>query len=114
MTTSMYEPISIRALATITRKGALIVFLADAWTGGSIAAATSGRAIEIPGDPDEYRALGLVESNPVTVIVAANGLSITPKPGTRFTWVAKTYTVKTAVPVGPDGQPIIWTLVGAT
>lgn len=114
MTTSIYTPISIRSRALITRKGAPIVFLADAWKGGTINSETTGRAVEIPGDPDVYLALGLVASNPVTVIVAAKDLGITPAPGIAFRWVATTYTVKAATPVAPDGVQIIWTLVAST
>lgn len=112
--TSLYDPVATRALATITRKGGPVVFLSDQFTGGSIATDVTGRAVEIPGDPDVYLALGLIGSNPVTLLVAAKDLTITPKPGVRFTWVSTTYTVKTATPVAPDGTPILWTLVGVT
>lgn len=111
MATSLYDPISVRTLALITKKGAPIVFLSDAWNGGPISADTTGYAVEIPGDPDTYFALGLVASNPATVLVAASDLGVTPQPGTAFTWASKRYVVKTATPVAPDGVPILWTLI---
>lgn len=112
--TTKYATEQQDALEMITESGAAIVFLADAWTGGSIASDTTGQAVEIPGDPDAYRALGLVASNPVTVLVAAKGLGVTPRPGVSFRWAARVYTVTTATPLQPDGDPILWTLIGVS
>lgn len=112
--TTKYATEQQDALDMITEFGAAIVFLADAWKGGSIASDTTGQAVEIPGDPDEYRALGLVASNPCTVYVAAKGLGLTPAPGVAFRWASREYTVKAATPLQPDGDPIFWTLIGAS
>jgi uroporphyrinogen-III decarboxylase len=110
--TSIYDETSTDALADIAEAGAPVVFLADAWKGGTIAADVTGSMVEIPGDPDVYQSLGLIESNPVTGIVAAWNLGITPSFGTQFRWAGTVYTTKLATPVAPDGTPIIWTIVG--
>lgn len=117
MTTSIYDEDAIDALAEIAAAGAPIIFLADDFRGGSIAADVTGSAFQdFPGDPDVYQTLSLIEKNPVTLWVAASGLGITPKPGVKFKWPAATgtkYTVRLATPLAPDGVPILWTIVGS-
>lgn len=111
--TSIYDAVATRALATIEKNGADVVFLADAWKGGAIAADVTGSAVEIPGDPDTYQKLDLIAVNPVTLLVAAKDLAVTPAPGVTFRWASTVYTVRLATPVAPDGTPIIWTIVGS-
>lgn len=109
---SDYSAVAARALATITRKGAPVVFLADTWRGGSIAADVTGQAVEIEGDPEVLQALGLLTVRSVTLLVAASGLGLTVLPGQKFTWAGTTLTVKASEPVAPNGTPIVWTVVG--
>lgn len=118
---SIYTATAQRSLATIKRKGGKITFagggapvydpITDQWSGGS-ATSVVGSAVQVPGDPDRMAALSLVLVNPVTLLVAASGLSIVPQPGGTFTWAGKTYTIKFCEPVAPDGTPIIYTVVG--
>jgi hypothetical protein len=110
--TSIYDETATDALADIAAAGAPVVFLADTWKGGTVAADVTGSAVEIPGDPDVYQSLSLIASNPVTLIVAAKDLGISPAFGVTFRWSGTVYTVKLATPVAPDGEAIIWTVVG--
>lgn len=110
--TSIYDTDAADVLAMIAEAGAPITFLADQFRGGVIASDVTGVAVEIPGDPDTLTALGLVERNPVTLLVPAKGLGITPAPGVAFVW-GTPYTVKLATPLTPDRVPILWTIVGA-
>ena len=110
---STYAEIATRALATITRRGADATILADTWRGGVIAADVPVKAIEIPGDPDTYQTLNLVASNPVTLLVAASGLTVRIEAGVQIAWGGVVYTTKLATPVVPDGTTfILWTVVG--
>lgn len=102
------------ALDMITEFGAPVVFVADAWKGGTIAADVTGQAVEIEGDPDTLQTLNLIQRNPVTLIVAAQGLGLTVTPGLSFRWADKPYTVQLATPLAPDGTPIVWTVVGSS
>jgi hypothetical protein len=112
-TAQRYNTIAKRALATITKKGATCTLIADAWKSGDIAADIAAKAIEIPGDPDTYQALNLVAMNPVTLLIAAYGLTARLKAGVQFRWGGEIYTTKLATPLVPDGETfILWTLVG--
>lgn len=112
MTTANYDAEATSALADIAEAGAPVVFLADAWKGGSIATDVTGSAIEIPGDADKLRELGILVANNVTLLVAAKNLGITIAPLQRFTWGGTTYTVKFPTPLQPSGTPILWTVIG--
>ena len=126
--TTKYADELADALADITEAGAVVTFpgavpgtagthdpATDTWGGGTAATDATGRGIEIPGDPDTYRTLSLIQSNPVTLLLAASGVTITPRAGMPFVWPAggTPYTVRLATPMGPDGTPILWTLVGS-
>lgn len=119
---SIYDPVSARALVTITAKGATVTFaragsggvydpVTDTWSGGSDAPA-SGKAVQIPDNPLRFQALGLTTANAITLLIAASGLSITPVPGDVFGWSGTFYTAKDCEAVAPDGVPILWTVVG--
>lgn len=108
-----YNAIAVRALATITRNGNDVTILADTWRGGSIAADVTAKAVEIPGDPDTLEALGLVALNPVTLLIAAYGLTVKFAAGVQFSWGGTVYTTKLATPLVPDAETyILWTVVG--
>lgn len=119
---SIYDAVATRALGTITKKGAPVIFTAgtapiyspidDTWTGGTLGPVT-GQAVQIPDDPTQFAALGLVLVDPVTLMVAAKGLACTPTPGMPMLWAGVTYAVKYAEAVAPDGTPILWTVVGS-
>jgi len=121
-----YDAVAQRALAAITRKGGPVTFpgtgtpptydpATDTWSGGAAGADVVGRAVQIDGDPDRFAALNLVLVNPVTLMVAASGLTVTPAVGMLFTWGGLTYSLKDKEEVKPDGQtPIIYVVTGST
>lgn len=120
---SKYDAVAQRALATITRKGGVVTFpgtasggiydpLADSFSGAGSEDKT-GKAVQIEGDPDRFAALNLVLTNPVTLMIAAHGLALTPVPGMAFTWAGVTYSTKDADAVAPDGTPIIYVIIGS-
>ena len=121
---SIYAETAKRTLAAITKKGAVVTFpgtaspgtynpTADSWSGAGNTDAI-GRAVQVDGDPDRFAALNLVLSNPVTLLIAARGLSVTPRPGMSMTWANVTYTIKDVETVGPDGTPILYAVIGST
>lgn len=125
--TSIYATDAADALADITENGAAITFpdaipgtagvydpATDTWSAGTPPTDATGYALQLEGDADTYRALSLIQSNPVTLMIAASGLTITPRPGMAFTWASTAYTIRTADPFGPDGTPIYFTVVGST
>jgi hypothetical protein len=119
---SIYDPISQRALDTISKKGATVTFpgtntgavydpATDTWSGGSTTA-VAGKAVQTKGDVDRFKALNLVLVNPVSLLIAAKNLAVTPLPGMTFTWAGKNYTIKDVDPVAPDGVPILFKVTG--
>lgn len=121
---NQYDAVAQRTLATIARRGGIVTFpgtgsggiydpLTDAWSGAGPADA-QGKAIQIEGDPDRFAALKLVLVDPVTLMIAAGGLTVTPSVGKLMTWAGVTYTIKDRDPVAPDGTPIIWIVTGST
>lgn len=123
---SVYDGVATRALRTITAKGAAVTFpganvggsapvydpATDTFSGGSAGAQVVGRAVQIESDPDRFRALNLVLVNPVTLMIAAAGLAVTPALGMQFAWAGITYTIKDKDEVAPDGTPIIYIVTG--
>lgn len=130
MVSVAYAGIAQRALAQITRKGAAVVFPSasgrvydedtDRWIAGTPTTIT-GRAVQTEGDPDRFSALGLVLTDPVTLLVAgigftdAAGASVAFEPalGAAFDWVGKRYTVRDLNPTAPDGSAIVWEMTGS-
>ena len=120
-----YDAVAQRALAAIAKKGGAVTFpgtgtagtynpLTDTWSGGSAGADVVGRAVQIEGDLDRFAALKLVLSNPVTLMIAAAGLTVTPAIGMPFIWAGVRYTIKDKDEVAPDGTPILYTVTGDT
>ncbi|HXH43299.1 MAG TPA: hypothetical protein VNK51_05545 [Bradyrhizobium sp.] len=115
---SIYDAVSKRALVAITKKGAAVTFpgaatgasiydpATDTWTGGTSADPT-GRAVQVQSDVDRFKALGLVLNNPVTLLIAAPGLAVTPAPGMTFTWAEKNYVIRDIEETVPDGKVAI-------
>ena len=88
----------------------------DTFGAGTPATDAASYAIQPEGDPDTYRALSLILSNPVTLNVAAyrlTAVSVTLRPGMLFVWASVAYTIRTAEPFGPDGTAIYYTVVGS-
>lgn len=123
---AQYDALAQRALALITKKGGPVVFpgtgtppvyneATDTYAGGTAGVNTTGRAVQVNGDPDRFAAMHLTLINPVTLIVAAVGLAITPIVGMVFIWGGVRYTIKDADTLKPDGvTAIIHTITGTT
>jgi hypothetical protein len=121
-----YDAVAERTLKVIAKKGGDVVFpgaipgvpgvynpLSDTWTGGTGATDATGKAVQIPDDPERFAAIGLVTQNPVTLLVAAKNLGITPTPGRAFTWASRTYTIKDVEAVDPAGDgAVMYTVIG--
>lgn len=69
----------------------------------------TGSAIQVRGDPERYRALGLVLSTMPTLFFAPTTYGETPQPGDVVTWPetgGSVYTVRDIDPIAPDGVTI--------
>lgn len=64
-------------------------------------------------DVMRFQAQGLVLTDPVTLLVAADGLTFDPQPGDTFLWAGLGSTVRSVDPTGPDGTPIFYKVVGS-
>lgn len=123
-----YDQVAKRTLAVIAKKGGAVVFpgvlpgtpptynpLTDTWSGGTGATDATGKAVQIPDDPERFAAIGLVTQNPVTLLVAAKNLGFTPAPGMRFRWASRDATVKDVEAVDPAGDgAVMYTVIGGT
>lgn len=122
---SKYDAVATRASQTIGKKGGIVTFLGNGTTpifdpltglfsGGVPEDGVEGKALQIEGDPDRLNKLTLV--NPVTLMVAAATLAITPTNGMQFSWGGVTYSIKDLDSVNPDGavRPILWIITGTT
>lgn len=70
----------------------------------------TGSAIQVKGDPQKYRDLGLVLSTMPTLLFAADTYGDAVEPGDVVTWPetgGSAYTVKDVDPVAPDGVYIV-------
>jgi hypothetical protein len=113
---SAYTAVAQRARATIARKGGPVtlttttgrVYNEDTgvWTGGTPLVASSV-AVQEEDDPERFRVLGLTLNDPVTLLVAAAGLTLTPAPNMALGWGGAIYTVKNCESLKPDGQTAI-------
>ncbi|HXG70335.1 MAG TPA: hypothetical protein VNJ04_06935 [Gemmatimonadaceae bacterium] len=120
---SSYDAVSKRALTAITKKGAEVTFpgaatgaaiydpATDTWSGGT-STDPVGRAVQVQSDVDRFKALGLVLNNPVTLLIAASGLAVTPAPGMTFTWAGKNYVTRDIEETAPDGVAILYKVTG--
>lgn len=82
----------------------------DTWS-GSAGADQTGQGIQVKDDPERFQSLGLVMQNPITLAVNAAGIN-KPVVGNRFIWSATTYTIVSVEPIGLDGDPIVYTVIG--
>ena len=88
----------------------------DAATDTSTSAETTitGSAIQVRGDPQRYRDLGLVLSTMPSLLFAPTTYGDSVAPGDVVTWPAtggSVYTVKDVQDLAPDGVVITSTLV---
>lgn len=122
---TIYAQDAIDALADIRAAGAAVVFpgagtaptydaTTSQWSGGEAGSAVTGYALQLEGDPVRLASLNLVLINPVTLLVAAYGLSVTPAPNMSMTWAGTTYVIRDVQVLAPDGTAITYTVVGST
>lgn len=73
----------------------------------------SGYAVEVPGDPERYQGLGLVEQRPRTLIFVGEFYLAerVPSVGDTIEWDGADWTIRAATPIRPDGTPIVTRLV---
>lgn len=77
-----------------------------------VATATlSGYAVEVPGNPSTYQAMGLVQSEAPSVFWVPVTYGDVPKPGDTAPCRGVTMTVKSVTPLSPDGVVIAATLI---
>lgn len=98
----------------LTRKGAPVTFTHstpgtyDPATDTSSAAAVvtvTGKAMEIDGDPDLFKALELIESLNPTLLFKPDTVGQLPALGSTVVWGGDTYTVKNIKRLAMAGTP---------
>jgi len=118
-----HSALQTRVLNAIKKHGSDVTFpgaisgtydpATDTWSGGAPGAAVVGKAVQTKDDPERFQALGLVLTNPVTLMIAAKGLGVTPAPGQSMTWAGKTYSIVDVESVGPSGEAIYYSVTGS-
>jgi hypothetical protein len=119
----MSAALASRILAAITKHGGVVTFpgtnaggsyneVTGVWTPAAPGANATGRAIQKKDDPERFQAMGLTMANAVTLLVAAEGLTVTPAPGMAFQWAGKSYTAHAVEPMAPQGTPLYYELTG--
>jgi hypothetical protein len=73
----------------------------------------TGKAVEVIGDPDEYVALELIQSEPITLWFVPNEIGSLPGIGATVLWAGVLKTVQTRFPVRPAGRGLAARLVVA-
>lgn len=66
----------------------------------------NGFAVETMGDPEEYAALGLTVSSPVTLLFVPNTVGQIPAIGSVATWAGQARTVRSVQAIRPAGQAL--------
>lgn len=69
-------------------------------------------AVQLPGDRKQYEALGLVQSNPITLL-AGNDAGDVPTLSSTFSVGAASFTVAAVDPIAPAGDSIVCYVYGA-
>lgn len=96
----------------VARKGAPVTFThatpgtydpaTDRITGGSVETVT-GVAMQIEGNPEQYAALGLIQSENPTLLFKPTTVGQMPVLGSTVVWGADTLTVKDVEPEAMNG-----------
>lgn len=71
----------------------------------------SGYARRVPGDAEQYQALGLVESEAPTLLFSPNVIDTEPPLGARVTVAGEPFVVKSVRPVDMAGQAVQYHIV---
>jgi hypothetical protein len=81
----------------------------DATTDTYTSASTStiaGYAIQDEGDPEQYKALDLIEAAAPTLFFTPSTYGTLPDERYTGVWNSETYTVRSVSPIAPDGTAI--------
>ena len=78
----------------------------DTW-GTPVTTTVTGEAVRVRGDPETYRALGLIQSENPTLLFTPATYGEAPEPGYTVEWSNVVYTVRDVNPVAPDGVMIL-------
>lgn len=121
--TTRYAAERASAGADIAAAGQPVTFTrtAIAYTAGTDQATpttttATGAAIRVRPrfiDIQRIQAPGLTIVDPVTLLVAAEGMAFDPQPGDTFVWAGVTYAVRSTEPTGPDGVTIVTKIVAS-
>ena len=122
--TTVYGRQQASALRMIQRKGAAITFTlnvpgsgydgaTDTWAVPASQSVVSGFAVGIGNNPAAFAAQQLVLIDPATWLFAPSTPGQKPALNSVTTWGGTTYTVKSSLPLSPDGTPIVSTVVGS-
>jgi hypothetical protein len=110
------------ALLDVTEAGSAVTFTRtnpgtyDATTDTYSSPSTStvtGDAIQVAGNPEQYKALELIESEAPTLFFTPDTYGQLPELGDTVVWNSVTYTVRAKQPIAPDGTAIAARLVVA-
>lgn len=98
----------------VARKGAAVVFtwtsagVYDPLTGITTGASTvtvTGHAMEVDGDPDLYKDLGLLASENPTLLFTPDTVGVMPDLGASVVWGPDTFAVKGRKRLAMNGTP---------
>jgi hypothetical protein len=68
-----------------------------------VANVVAGRAVEIPGDLEEYREFELIPSQTKTLLFVPTEMGATPEIDSTVFWANELWTVKQHLPIQPTG-----------
>lgn len=71
----------------------------------------AGKAVQVPGRPRRYEALGLVESKAPTLLFVPDTYGSEPELGATLPWAGEVHTVRDVEPTAPDGTLILARLI---
>jgi hypothetical protein len=119
MAAADYTDKYLQMLEKVTSKGADVSFdegkaestfdpLTDTFTGHATAppTAVTGKAVEIPGDPEEYAVLQLIAQSPATLLFVPDRMGQTPADNSICLWGGVLRSVKQVFPIRPAGTVI--------
>lgn len=75
------------------------------------ASSITGKAVEVPGDPEIYAGLELIHSEPVTLIFIPSVIGSIPPLGSTVAWAGVVRTVRDRMPYRPAGIAVAARLI---
>lgn len=76
-------------------------------------AGVNGKAVELPGEAQEYEALELIGTDAVTLLFVPTVMGELPRLGYDGTWAGKVRTVRQVFPIRPAGTALLARVVMA-